>query len=201
MVNIRGNKKLIAASSIAAVLLIAVVAFIVVRSMNTSNDPYSQQNVSTETSSSSTDTTSPSKDETPDSNTTNPNSPSSSDTALDPASVGMVDIAPMSISVSYVKGIGSFEYEVLRATNGTRYVEFRSPGLIGTKCTNDMGTFASVLANPTSDEGATLSKTATIDGTKYGLSLSDATCTSNSDELQKYQKSFNDAFSLLKKLD
>lgn len=133
--------------------------------------------------------------ETPDASDT-PSAP-----ALDPATVGSIDIEPLELTVSYVKGINGFEFEVLRTARGTRYVEFRSPDLIGTKCTDDEGTFASILENPTDDEAATISNKTTVDGQSYGLSLAGASCTSDTKLLANYQESFTDAFTLLKKME
>lgn len=139
------------------------------------------------------------------------NTPSSPDTstkptgstqpaaALDPATVGTIDIQPLSLTVSYVKGIEGFEYTVKRSSGGTQYVEFMSPQLVGTKCTDDTGTFASIIESPDTNEASTITATQTVDGTKYGLSLSDTTCTGNEELLKQYQASFRDAFSLLKK--
>lgn len=122
-----------------------------------------------------------------------------STTTLDPSTVGTVDIQPLSLTVSYVKGIGGFEYAVKRLSGGTQYVEFTSPELIGTKCTDDTGTFASIIHNPDTNDATTITATQTVDGTQYGLSLSDDTCTGNVELLKQYQTSFRDAFSLLKK--
>ena len=123
------------------------------------------------------------------------------DSMLDPATVGTIAITPMNLDVAYVKGVGAIEYEVLRRPNGTQYVEFRSPDLVGTKCTDDEGAFASILADPQASEAATIATSTTVDGTKYGLSLSADSCTSDREKLHAYQTSFTDAFRLLKKID
>ncbi len=123
----------------------------------------------------------------------------SAESALDPATVGTIEVAPLSLTVSYVKGVGGFEYEVLRTPGGTQYVEFSSAELAGTKCTDDTGVFVSILVGPKESEASTLAKTVTVDGTKYGLSLAGTNCTSDASKLQSYQKSFSDAFGLLKK--
>lgn len=203
MVQKKGKKRtLITALAVLIVLLVAIGTIAIIRTMNPKEaDPYTQQ----ETSSTSTDTPDDSvSTQTPEeTEATTPadSSGTTTEPALDPATVSTIDIEPMAISVSYVKGAGGFEYEVLRTANGTRYVEFRSSSLAGTKCTNDVGAFASILADPDSNESTTLSKTTTVDGTKYGLSLESSTCTSDAKKLQSYQKSFGDAFSLLKKIN
>lgn len=192
-----GKRTLVTTLSVLAVLLLVIGGIALIR-LGAKKDPYTQPETSNTNESSQTIQT---PDETSSAGSTDaPNAQSDNQATLDPATVSTVDIAPMSITVSYVKGVGAFEYEVLRAQNGTRYVEFRSSSLVGTKCTNDMGTFASIIANPSDAESAALSSTTTVDGVKYGLSLADATCTSDSAALQKYQQSFSTAFSLLKKL-
>ena len=202
MVQKIGKRKLISALVVLVALLVGIAVVALVRA-NT-------QNATTNPSSSAQDTSSSDTEAIDDSGTQDTSKPtdasrgadaSNTETTLDPAKVSTIDISPISLTVSYVKGIGPFEYEVLRTTNGTRYVEFKSPDLIGTKCTNDTGVFASILADPDSNESSTLAKTVTVDGTKYGLSLEPSTCTADESKLQAYQKSFGDAFSLLKKLN
>lgn len=200
MLRDKRKRTVIIVAAIVAVILVSVGTMALMQGLQPKKqDPYK----STDTSGSSNSTTdnqpdqqspSPSQSDstTKDDNTTNK-------PALDTSTVGTIDITPMGITASYVKGIGGFEYAVLRTPSGTQYVEFRSPSLVGTKCTDDAGAFASILANPQSDESATLTKTTTIDGTKYGLSLASSTCTSDTAKLKAYQDSFSDAFSLLKK--
>ncbi len=201
MAHKKRKRTLVTTLSILAVLLVAVGTVALIRTLSPGKeDPYVQQEQVSQENDANQGV------ETPDNGQNQTNQQQSSEStsgepALDLARVATVDIVPMDITVSYVKGIGGFEYEVLRANNGTRYVEFRSPQLIGTKCTNDAGTFASILASPTEGERGTLTKTTTVDGTTYGLSLADATCTSDTAKLQSYQKSFSDAFSLLKNID
>ncbi len=119
---------------------------------------------------------------------------------VDPALVSTVTIDPMMIIVSYMKGINGFEFQVVRSPSGTEYAQLSAPKLVGTKCTNDAGIFASIIKDPTSDEKATLTKTTTVDGTTYGLSLADASCTSDEALLKQYQDAFSEPFSLLKKM-
>lgn len=200
MVQKWGKRKVIIALAIILVVLAAIGVFNVINMNNKDkSDPY----VPRDTSSSETDIITPTDEAEPETDApevVKDTEPSDS-SAIDPATVTTVDIAPMTITVSYVKGVGGFDYQVLRTTNGTHYVEFSSSELVGTKCTNDIGVFASVLADPDTNESTTLAKTTTVDGTKYGLSLEPSTCTSNEDKLQAYQKSFSDAFSLLKKMN
>lgn len=130
--------------------------------------------------------------------------PASEDTTapnIDPATVSTVDIEPLAITVSYVRGIPGFGFLVQRTPDGTQYVEFASEEVVGTKCTNDTGVFASIIVSPSDQDGATISKRVTLDGTVYGLSLPDATCTSDTELFAQYQASFKDAFSLLAKIE
>lgn len=161
-------------------------------------DPFKESNTSQKDTPS--EPTKPSKPEdTKEQPTENGGALVPSETDIDPATLGTVDIPGLDVTVSYIKGIGGFEYEVLRTPSGTQYVEFRSPSLAGTKCTDDKGAFASILAEPKTAETATLAKSITKDGTLYGLSLPTASCTNDAESLAAYQKSFSDAFLLIKK--
>ncbi len=119
---------------------------------------------------------------------------------IDPASVARIDIEPLQLSVAYVRGIPGFSFSADRTASGTRYVEFRSDSLIGTKCTGDQGAFASIIVSPSEQDSSTLSKTKKIDGTTYGLSLPDETCTSDAALFAQYQTAFRAAFSLLERM-
>lgn len=200
MVQKKTKRTLLTALAVLLVLLVAIgtVALIRVLSGNDTQDPYIERPSSSSDSSKDADTSKDTESDLPG-DVELPKPTTEEATTLDPATVSTVTIAPMEIVVSYVKGPGGFEYEVLRTSNGTRYVEFRSAELIGTKCTNDTGKFASILANPNATESATISKTTTVGDVKYGLALEGVTCTSDVSKLQAYQKSFSDAFSLLKK--
>lgn len=204
MVRKKGKQTLIIAIVAGAVLLVAIGTVALMQALKSDeSDPYAQ----TSSSDSGTVKTEEEAVQNSDNNTSDEPAPStdteetSNQPALDPATVGTLDIPSAGITVSYVKGAGGFEYEVSRTQNGTRYVELRSAELIGTKCTNDVGAFASILLSPSSNEATTLSKTTVVEGTTYGLSLEATTCTSNEEKLKSFQQSFSDAFGLLKKLD
>lgn len=205
MVKKRDKNRAFIIAGAALLVLIALVGTIsLINGLNSGkSDPYKQtettqpddtstsdQNTSVDTDSSNTSTTDPD---------TSTGSDASTDATPDPSTLSTIDITPMSITVSYVKGIGGFEYSVSRAARGTQYVAFSSPELVGTKCTDDKGEFATILADPSSDESATVSKSVTVEGVKYGLSLTAANCTKDPELLKKYQTSFSDAFGLLKK--
>ncbi|RWZ78857.1 MAG: hypothetical protein EOT05_03880 [Candidatus Microsaccharimonas sossegonensis] len=119
-------------------------------------------------------------------------------TSVDPATLTSIDISPLGIAVFYSKGTPGFTFTVLKTANQTQYVEFASSNLIGTKCTNDQGAFASIIKNPSSTETQTTSQTVTLGNDTYGLSLSSAGCTSNVDLLNQYQDGFKTGFSRLK---
>ncbi len=193
------KRSLVIAISVVGILVIALVVFFIIRAVaSPSKDPYIQ-NSSTDSSSSQSDKKSedtPAARQSPEAKPDSTTSPS-----VDKASLTTVDIAPMNITVSYVKGVGGFEYQVLRAQNGTQYVQFTNADLVGTKCTNDSGAFASIIANPTEADKATLAKTTKLGDEEYGLSLADSSCAPDTAKLQKYQQSFSDGFSELKKLN
>lgn len=204
MVQKKGRKKvyIIAGIALAAVLVVIVIVTIANALNSGKSDPYRQTN-STPVSNSSEDTNepapSPDDGDTSDSQNNDTQDSTQPASTLDPETVATITIDPMNIIVSYVKGVGGFEYAIKRTASGTQYVEFSSPELVGTKCTNDTGAFASILANPGTDANATLTKSIAVDGTKYGLSLTAVNCTSNEALLKRYQASFSDAFELLKK--
>lgn len=189
---------MIIAAAILGVLLVAIGTVTLIRVLNPpSEDPYVQDTPSGSVSNDDgVNTQAPALSDTSADTGTKPvDTP-----ALDPNTVSTIDITPMTITVSYVKGVGAFEYQVLRTPSGTQYVEFRSAELIGTKCTDDAGAFASIIQNPSSAEtNSTVSQTVDLESTKYGLALSGTNCTSNLESLEQYQQSFGKAFSLLKK--
>ena len=119
---------------------------------------------------------------------------------IDPSTVARIDVEPLELSVAYVRGVPGFGFSVERTANGTRYVEFSSESLIGTKCTDDVGAFASIIVDPTDQDTPTVSQTKVVGGTTYGLSLPDDTCTADAALFVQYQAAFRDAFSLLERL-
>ncbi len=203
MVRKKDTRKLILLLSVLGVLVVAVATVAIIKAVSSggsNGENESSQTSSTSDTSNQQTATTEESDKTEEA-TQPPQNTTEETPAIDPATVNTTTIEPMDITVSYVKGAGGFEYEVLRTPNGSRYVEFRSPDLVGTKCTDDQGAFASILENPSSSEASTIAKTVTVDDMQYGLSLAAANCTSDTEKLQKYQQSFNDAFSLLKKAE
>jgi hypothetical protein len=119
---------------------------------------------------------------------------------VDPATLNSIDIEPLAITVFYSKGTPGFEFTVLKTADKTQYIQFTSPNLIGTKCTNDQGAFASIIKNPSSNEIQTTTQTVNVGSDSYGLSLASTSCTSNTDLLTEYQTGFKNGFSNLKAL-
>ncbi len=192
------KQKLIIGTVIAIVVIVSVLGTVLFLKLLVPKapDPY------TESDTSQTTEPEPQAEPKDSADTSSPDTATSSnETQLNPSEVSTIDIEPLGIAVSYKKGIGPFEYEVLRTPNGTKYVEFRSQALAGTKCTNDLGPFVSILVSPSSAEMATVTKQETLDSTVYGLSLASDTCTSDNALLSTYQSAFSDAFYLLKKID
>lgn len=178
----------------AAVLLVGAIALIINLAGKSDDKPANDHKGAEQTA--------PKDDDTSDQNGTNgaPETEPEQDTPIDPTLVGAIDIIPAGLAVSYLKGVGGFEYEVLRAEGGRKYVELRNASLIGTKCDADAGAFASIIESPSESEQATLAKTTTVDGVKYGLSLALPTCTSDESLLKNYQDAFSKPFHLLKRL-
>jgi hypothetical protein len=193
MVQKKGRKKLFTAIAVLAALLLIIGGVALAKSLSSNNsaDPNSTAKKDSPAISDQANSTDKPTSDVPK---------ATDQPAVDPAKVNTVDIEPMSLTVSYMKGIGGFDFQVLKTPNGTKYVQFSSSKLVGTKCTNDEGDFASILESPTADESSTLAKTTVVDGTTYGLSLADGSCTSNPDLLKQYQDAFSEPFSLLKKM-
>lgn len=127
--------------------------------------------------------------------------PKSDTTAVDPSTLNSVDVSPLGIVVFYTKGIHGFNYEVKKTDSQTQYAEFSAPELIGKICTDDNGTFASIVKNPTSTEDqTTITATTKLGNDSYGLSLSGKNCTANQQLLTQYQTAFMNGFSSLKAL-
>jgi hypothetical protein len=120
---------------------------------------------------------------------------------VDPSTLTSVDIEPLAITVFYTKGTPGFDFVIKRTADSTQYVEFSSPDLIGTKCTDDEGVFASIIKNTKSsiESSGTVSQKVGFD--RYDLSLAGQDCTSNIELLREYQAAFSNGFSELKAMD
>lgn len=199
MVKKKGNRALFTSIAILIVLLAGIAAVVIIKAVTNGQADTTQTTSSDSTQ--NTDISPPPATTDEGTSTTDTDTNPDTEPAIDPATVSTIDIAPMELTVSYIKGIGGFEFNVLRTSSGTRYVQFSSPTLVGTKCSNDEGMFATILQDPSTDESATITKKTTVDGTEYGLSLTGSTCTNDAELLAKYQQSFSDAFTLLKKME
>lgn len=190
------KQKIVAIISAVAVLLVAalVVWWLAFQRSQSEPDPF----ISSSQNQDETQTPTPKADEPTEEAPVAEETPAST---IDPATVSTVDIEPLEITVSYVRGVPGFGFLVQRTADGTEYVEFASEEVAGTKCTDDTGVFASIIVSPSEQDGATITDEVTVDGTVYGLSLPDATCTSDEALFAQYQASFKDAFSLLSKIE
>lgn len=150
--------------------------------------------VDTTTAEDKTDTT----DTTDDQATTEEEPTTDTQPTIDPALLTSIPITQMGIEVFYAKGIPGFEYQVMRASDGTRYVEFSSPDLVGTKCTDDGGAFVSIIENPSTSESQLMDATTKVGVDNYGLSLTGENCTADTDLLAEYQAAFKEGFSSLR---
>ncbi|NCS83196.1 hypothetical protein GW746_02145 [Candidatus Saccharibacteria bacterium] len=76
-----------------------------------------------------------------------------------------------------------------------------SEDLVGTKCTDDKGVFATIIEDPSGSESQTLVATTEVGNKTYGLSLASETCTPDEELLSTYQTAFKDGFSSLRPLE
>lgn len=119
---------------------------------------------------------------------------------IDKSTLSTLDIPGASLKLSFVKGVGGFEYRIFRSSDSRQHIELSSQQLIATKCDDDAGVFATIIEAPNESEMTTLSKTAKVGEAVYGLLLTSPTCTDNPDLLKKYQDAFSAPFGLLEKL-
>ena len=189
-------KLFIGVAMLIVVSAILVVAFIASMKSETKTKPDSTSQVDTQKESTPKD-----KESTEEPAVDVPVKTDEDAASIDPSTLATIEIAPAKLVISYVKGAGGFEYEVLRAKDGRRYIELRSSDLVGTKCDDDMGVFVTILESPNTSEQSTVTKTVDVEGTKYGLSVASPTCTDDAELLQKYQDAFTKPFSLLKKMN
>jgi archaellin len=192
MSRFQSKRGLIIAMTVLAVVILVVSAFLLVNKSqqpskvatpDISKQTTPAKDTATNTDAAKTDTTS---------GTTGP--------VADPATLNSIDIEPLAITVFYSKGTPGFEFTVLKTADQTQYIQFTSSDLIGTKCTNDQGAFASIIKNPSSNEIQTTTQTVKVGSDSYGLSLASTSCASNTDLLSKYQTGFKNGFSNLKAL-
>lgn len=192
MKNGLGKKQIIIITvSIVTVLLIAAVVWAIIAAQQSESepDPFLTQTASEES-------TPEQVEEAPAVSIAEADTPT-----IDESTVSYVAVEPLAVEVAYVKGVPGFEFSIERTQSGLSYVDFSSPDVAGTKCTDDEGVFASVIENPQSDgDRATVTTTKKVGDTSYGLSLPENTCTDDPELFAQYQQSFKDAFGLLRAL-
>jgi len=120
---------------------------------------------------------------------------------VDPATLSSLDVEPLGVTIFYTKGTPGFDFQVKRAGDGTQYAEFSATSLVGTKCTDDTGLFASIIKNPGLSGGqTTISQSVKVGDDTFGLSLSGKGCTGDVSLLEQYQSGFTNGFSNLQSL-
>jgi cytoskeletal protein RodZ len=192
MAMVQGRKRLVIAASVLGLVVLIVGTVALLHFLNRPNDP----NPDT-----TTETAQPEKQETTPQPETVTEEPDTTQSTVDPATLASIDIEPLEITVSYSRGVGGFEYSVQRTSSGTRYVDFSSSELVGTKCTDDSGVFASIIQGVKSEEdNTTISQTTKVGETTYGLSLTGDNCAADLDLLKEYQAAFSNGFSQLKEM-
>lgn len=190
MVHARGNKRrlLLIITLIVAAALVAGLVIAMNRSSPESRAPAAPPQtieVKDDTSTDSSVEAQPAQPETPTTPT------------VDPATLNSVKITPLAIEVFYTKGIDGFDFTVKRTADQTEYVEFSTAALAGTKCTDDQGSIASIIKNPTPATLLTTSQTVEVGDVTYGLSLAGSDCTPDAALLDQYQTAFKNGFSSL----
>lgn len=190
MARMRSRKGLIVTAIVLGIVLLAVGAIVLKRNV-------SQPSKVVTTDTSKPAVTTSTKDTTTQSSPADSTASTTSTPAVDPASLKSIAIEPLGVSVFYTKGTPGFEYTVLKTANKTQYVQFTSSDLVGTKCTDDQGAFASILKNPSADELQTTSQTVKVGNDTYGLSLASDSCTGDTTLLATYQDGFKNGFSSL----
>lgn len=195
--------------AILAVLLLIVFAIAWAKSSNDSTiDNVDQESSQTTTDDDASDESTVDVEDTDNSSVTSDDTDEDASTentepAAEPDSqdFSYIDVEQVSLKVYYRKGIPGFEYRILQTASGTQYIEFMASDLIGTKCTDDQGVFASIMINPSSSDEQTLTATTKVGVDNYGLSLAGSSCTSDTELLAEYQAAFKDGFSSLRELD
>lgn len=188
----QSKRGLIVSIVVLSLALLIASAFVISRNLNTTNEVETTNQ---------TPTTATDDDSAETSKTESSEKPTSPAQEVDESTLSSIDIEPLAITVFYTKGVPGFEYTVERSNDKTEYVQFTSPELVGTKCTDDKGAFVSIIKNPISAEDkTTIKETRTVGNSTYGLSLSAKNCTKDEALLEKYQTAFTNGFSKLKEL-
>jgi len=192
MVKTQGKKKLIVTVIALAVVLLVIVGIYVRAASMTESETSKEMTGSSDTS---VDTTATKPEKTDEEKLT------TDVAAVDPETLTSIAVEPLGVTVFYSKGTPGFDFQVNKAADGTQYADFTSNDLVGTKCTDDQGIFASIVKNPTAGgEDAFISEKVKIGENTYALTLSGAGCTNNTDLLNQYQAGFKAGFGNLSAL-
>ena len=195
MAQSRAKQTVITAAIVLVILFAVIAAMLFIRSQTSSQGSTDVETINVET-----EQTVEVEDE--DTSATTP-IPDEEEPVAKPDAANFTTIAidPLAINIYYTKGTGPFEFAVLRTPGGTRFVEFRAPSLIGTKCTDDLGAFASIIEDPKESDSTTLAESIQVGANSYGLSLATDACTSDAGLLSKYQSAFRDGLPLLSAIE
>jgi len=195
MAKVQSKRRLIVAIVVLAVILLVIGGVVIAQRLNNETSVSSTDSSKDATAQDTESDADESKD-TPDIAETTETEPAT----VDPETLASIAIEPLGVMVYYSKGTPGFGYSVMKTTDKTEYAQFTSADLVGTKCTNDEGAFASIIKNPSTSESQTTSKTVKVGEDTFGLSLASAGCTANTELLTKYQTGFEQGFSSLKAL-
>jgi len=190
MAKTQSKKRLLVIIIALLVVALAIAGAVVAKNLNTPTE------TTTDTSQESTDVTD--SDASTDTDTEPAPKPDTSVTpAVDPATLSSVVVEPLGVTVFYSKGVPGFDFVVKRTAAQTQYVEFSTAALVGTKCTDDEGVFASIIKNPGDNERQTTTQIIQVGNDTYGLTLAGAGCTADAALLTEYQTAFTDGFKSL----
>lgn len=118
-------------------------------------------------------------------------------TAPDPSTVKQLEIAQLNVTLDYSNTLPGMSYSIGRTSGGTTYVQLANDQLVGDKCTDDSGVFATILKDPSSTDSTTVSTTVKVGDDTYGLALPSDSCTGDKDLFDEYQTSMKQNFPFL----
>lgn len=121
----------------------------------------------------------------------------STPTAPDPSTIKQLEIAQLNVVLGYSNTLPGMSYSIGKTTAGTTYVQLANDQLIGDKCTDDEGVFATILKDPSSTDNTTVSTTVKVGNDTYGLALPSDACTADQDLFDQYQTSMKQNFPFL----
>jgi len=125
-------------------------------------------------------------------------SSTSQPTPPDPSTIKQLHIAQLGLVIDYANTLPGMSYSIGKTTAGTTYVQLSNTQLIGDKCTDDDGVFATILKDPTVTDSVTVSMVTKVGDVTYGLALPSGACTGNLALFNQYQASMKQDFSFLR---